>query len=114
DRIYKEGLGVSWAIKDKDCIEAISELCHHIEAGVRVNRQTGKHEVVLFRDDWFEEDEIHTISESQIKSMQLEVQNADEVINHVNVKYYDRENIKDGAFSISENGLIKTVGQAIS
>ncbi|WP_347472711.1 phage tail protein [Acinetobacter thermotolerans] len=114
DRIYDEGLGVSWAIKDKDCLDAINELCHHIEGGVRQNRQTGKYEMVLFRDDWFNEEEIHTISESKIKSMQLEVQNADEIINHVNVTYYDRENIKNGAFSISENGLIKTVGSVIS
>lgn len=110
DRIWDEGLGISWAIKDKDCIEAIEELCHHIDAGVRINRNTGKHEVVLFRGDWDDEDS-YQISESQIKDMQVEITSADELINHLDVSFYDRDNIKDGSFSISENGLIKTTGQ---
>ena len=111
DRIYDEGLGVSWSITEKSCIDAINELCYHIEAGIRVNRQTGLYEMVLFRDDWFEEDEIHVIAESKIKSMQYEITNADEVINQVNVNYYDRANIKNSSFSISESGLIQTLGR---
>jgi hypothetical protein len=111
DHIYDEGLGVSWSITEKSCIDAINELCYHIEAGIRVNRQTGLYEMVLFRDDWFEEDEIHNISESKIKSMQYEITNADEVINQVNVNFYDRANIKNSSFSISESGLIQTLGR---
>lgn len=111
DRIYDEGLGMSWSITEKSCMDAINELCYHIEAGIRVNRQSGLYEMVLFRDDWFEETEIHTISESKIKSMQYEITNADEVINQVNVNYYDRDNIKNSSFSISENGLIQTLGR---
>jgi len=111
DRIYDEALGISWSITEKSCVDAINELCYHIEAGIRVNRQTGLYEVILFRDDWFEEDEIHSISESKIKSMQYEITNADEVINQVNVNFYDRTNIKNSSFSISENGLIQTLGR---
>lgn len=111
DRIYDEGLGISWSTTEKSCMDAINELCYHIEAGIRVNRQTGLYEMVLFRDDWFEESEIHIISESKIKIMQYEITNADEVINHVNVHYYDRANIKNSSFSISENGLIQTLGR---
>lgn len=107
DCIYDEGLGISWSITEKSCIDAINELCSHIEAGVRVNRQTGLYEMVLFRDDWFEESEIHTLTENKIKSISFEVQNADEAINQLNVSYYDRENIKDASFSISENAAIK-------
>ena len=114
DRIYNEGLGVSWSITEKSCIDAINELCYHIEAGIRVNRQTGLYEMVLFRDDWFKEDEIHTIAESKIKSMQYEITNADEVINQVNVNFYDRQNIKNSSFSISENGLIQTLNRVIA
>ncbi|WP_026444256.1 phage tail protein [Acinetobacter sp. UNC436CL71CviS28] len=110
DRIFDEGLGISWSITEKSCIDAINELCYHIEAGIRINRQTGLYEMVLFRDDWFDEDEIHAIPESKIKSMQYEITNADEVINQVNVNYYDRANIKNSSFSISENGLIQTLG----
>jgi len=111
DRIYAERLGISWSITEKSCIDAINELCYHIEAGIRVNRQTGLYEVILFRDDWFEEDEIHSISESKIKSIQYEITNADEVINQVNVNFYDRTNIKNSSFSISESGLIQTLGR---
>lgn len=111
DRIWDEGLGISWSITEKSCIDAINELCYHIESGIRVNRQTGLYEMVLFRDDWFAEGEIHTIAESKIKSMQYEITNADEVINQVNVNFYDRANIKNSSFSISENGLIQTLGR---
>lgn len=113
DRIWDEALGISWSITEKSCMDAINELCYHIEAGIRVNRQTGLYEMVLFRDDWFSEEEIHTIAESKIKkgSMQYEISNADEVINQVNVNYYDRANIKNSSFSISESGLIQTLGR---
>lgn len=112
DRIYDEGLGISWAIDEKSCIEAIEELCYHIEAGIRVNRQTGLYEMILFRDDWFAEDEIHTISESRIKDLSLEVMNSDDIVNQLNVTHYDRERIKNSTFSVYENGSILTMGHA--
>ncbi|AWD69559.1 phage tail protein [Acinetobacter schindleri] len=112
DRIWDEGLGVSWSIDEKSCIDAIEELCYHIEAGIRVNRQTGLYEMVLFRDDWFAEDEIHTIAENKIKDLSLEVMNSDDIVNQLNVTYYDRERIKNSTFSIYENGSILTMGKA--
>lgn len=112
DRIYDEGLGVSWAIDEKSCIDAIEELCYHIEAGIRVNRQTGLYEMVLFRDDWFNEDEIHTIAENKIKDLSLEVMNSDDIVNQLNATYYDRERIKNSTFSVYENGSILTMGKA--
>lgn len=112
DRIWDECLGISWAIAEKSCIEAINELCYHIEAGIRVNRQTGLYEMVLFRDDWFESNEIHSIAENKIKHMSLEVQNGDELINELNVNYYDRANIKNASFNVYENGSILTIGHA--
>lgn len=112
DQIWKEGLGISWAIDEKSCIEAIEELCYHIEAGIRVNRQTGLYEMVLFRDDWFAEDEIHTITENKIKDLSLEVMNSDDIVNQLNVTYYDRERIKNSTFSVYENGSILTMGHA--
>lgn len=112
DRIYNEGLGVSWAIDEKSCIDAIEELCYHVEAGIRVNRQTGLYEMVLFRDDWFAEDEIHTIAENKIKDLSLEVMNSDDIVNQLNVTYYDRQRIKNSTFSIYENGSILTMGKA--
>ncbi|WP_336018893.1 hypothetical protein [Acinetobacter lwoffii] len=112
NRIWDEGLGVSWAIDEKSCIDAIEELCYHIEAGVRVNRQTGLYEMVLFRDDWFSDDEIHDISESKIKDLSLEVMNSDDIVNQLNVTYYDRERIKNSTFSVYENGSILTMGHA--
>lgn len=112
DRIFDEGLGVSWAIDEKSCIDAIEELCYHIEAGIRVNRQTGLYEMVLFRDDWFEDDEIHDIAENKIKDLSLEVMNSDDLVNQLNVTYYDRDRIKNSTFSIYENGSILTMGHA--
>lgn len=109
DWIWDEGLGISWAITEKSCMDAINELCAHIEAGVRINRQTGLYEAVLFRDDWFRDEEIHILPQSKIKSLQLEVQNADEAVNQLNVSYYNREAIKDSSFSISENAAIKNL-----
>ena len=112
DRIYDEGLGISWAIDEKSCIDAIEELCYHIEAGIRVNRQTGLYEMVLFRDDWFEENEVHDIAENKIKDLSLEVMNSDDIVNQLNVTYYDRQRIKNSTFSVYENGSILTMGHA--
>ncbi|UIZ98222.1 phage tail protein [Acinetobacter johnsonii] len=114
DRIWDEGLGVSWSITEKSCLEAIEELCGHIEAGVRVNRQTGLYEMVLFRDDWFDENEIHTFAANKIKSMSLEIANADEAINQLNVSYYNRDAIKDSSFSISENASIRNLNGRVN
>ena len=110
DRIFNEKLGISWAITEKSCTDAISELCTHIEAGVRVNRQTGQYEIVLFRDDLLNIENALVFNESNIKNFQPEVANADEIINTLNVNYYDRENGKSSSFNVYENGLIRTVG----
>ncbi|NHB57035.1 hypothetical protein G9F32_03175 [Acinetobacter sp. 194] len=109
DWIYDEGFGISAAFENKSCTDAINEICGHIEAGIRVNRQTGLYEMVLFRDGWFEENEIHTISERKIKNFSCEPTDVDDVINLLNVSYYDRENIKTASFPVAENGLIKTL-----
>lgn len=110
-KIYQERLGISWCIRDKDCLEAINELCYHIEAGCRVNRQTGLYEMVLFRDDWFTDDEIHEMPEGEIKSMKPELTDAKDLINKLNIKFYNRAETKDGATSISDVGLVKTMGR---
>ena len=105
-RIWDEGLGVSGAFTEKSCKEAIDELLYHIEAGIRVNRQTGLYEIVLFRDDLLDLDNAQVFNESNIKSFNIEVANIDDMINSVNVNYYDRDNIKDSSFSLDEIGSI--------
>ncbi|QXZ24726.1 phage tail protein [Acinetobacter septicus] len=105
-RIWHEGLGVSGAFTEKSCKEAIDELLYHIEAGIRVNRQTGLYEIVLFRDDLLDLDNAQVFNESNIKSFNIEVANIDDMINSVNVNYYDRDNIKDSSFSLDEIGSI--------
>jgi len=107
--LFEEKLGISWSVTEKSCLEAINELCGHIEAGIRTNRQTGLYEMVLFRDDWFDESEIHVLPHNKIKSLQLDVQNADESINQLNVSYYNRDAIKNSSFSIAENASIKNL-----
>jgi len=110
DRIFDEGLGISWSITEKSCLEAINELCGHIEAGVRMNRQTGLYEMVLFRDDWFADNEVHTLPVNKIKGMQLDgATSADELINKLNVSYYNRSAIKNSSFSIAENAAIRNL-----
>ena len=110
DVLFDEKIGISWSVTEKSCLEAINELCGHIEAGVRVNRQTGLYEVVLFRDDWFSEDQIHTLPFNKIKSMQLDgAVSADELINKLNVSYYNREAIKNSSFSVAENASIRNL-----
>lgn len=110
ERIFSEGLGISWAITEKSCKEALDELCNHIEAGVRVNRQTGRYEIILFRDDWYDLNTAQSFNENNIKTLQLDIANSDETINTLNVNYYDRANIKKSAFNVAEIGLIHTLG----
>lgn len=110
DRIWDEGLGISWSIAEKSCVEAINELCGHIEAGVRINRQTGLYEMVLFRDDWFADNEIHTLPVNKIKKMLLDgAVSADELINQLNISYYNRDAIKNSSFSVAENASIRNL-----
>jgi hypothetical protein len=45
-------------------------------------------------------------NESNIKEFQPEVANADDLINVLNIKFYDRNLIKDSSFSVYENGNI--------
>lgn len=106
DRIWDEGLGVSGAFTEKSCKEAIDELLYHIEAGIRLNRQTGLYEIILFRDDLLDLDNAQLFDVGNIKSFTIETANIDDVINSVNVNYYDRENIKDSSFSLDELGSI--------
>lgn len=106
DRIWDEGLGVSGSFTEKSCKEAIDELLYHIEAGIRVNRQTGLYEIVLFRDDLLDLDNAQLFDKSNIKTFSIETANIDDVINSVNVNYYDRDYIKDSSFSLDELGSI--------
>lgn len=110
DRIWNEELGISWAITEKSCKEAIDELLYHIEAGIRVNRQTGKYEVILFRDDLLGLDDAMKFNESNIKNLSREVAKQDDLINVLNVKYYDRASIKESAFNVYDNGSIMSNG----
>ena len=113
DQIFDEGLGVSAVFTEKNCKEALDEICAHIEAGIRVNRQTGKYEVILFRDNWLHLENALHFDQSNIKrgSFNLEVMNTDDAINVLNVNYYDRANIKNSSFNVYENGLIQTMGR---
>lgn len=103
-RIWDERLGVSGAFTEKSCKDAIDELLYHIEAGIRVNRQTGLYEIVLFRDDLLDLDNAQLFDKSNIKTFNIEIANIDDVINSVNVNFYDRKNIKDSSFSLDEIG----------
>ena len=109
DRIYDESLGISWCIQEKSCKEALDELGYHIEGGVRQNRQTGLYEVILFRDDLLELDGALHFDETNIKSFQPDIINAEDQINAVNVSFYDRENIKNSSFPLSDVGSFHTI-----
>lgn len=110
DVLHQEKLGISWSVTEKSCLEAINEICGHIEAGIRMNRQTGLYEMVLFRDDWFDEDEIQTLPVNKIKNMNLDgATSSDELINKLNVSYYNRDVIKNSSFSVAENAAIRNL-----
>lgn len=113
DKIFDEGLGISAVFTEKNCKDALDEICSHIEAGVRVNRQTGKYEVILFRDNWQDSQSSLHFDKTNIKrgSFSVEVMNTDDAINVLNVNYYDRANIKNSSFNVYENGLIQTMGR---
>lgn len=112
DIIYSEGLGISLQLEDKNCKEALDEVCGHIEAGVRVNRQTGLYEVVLFRDDWFDPDHAQHFTRSQINTLQIESSGGGvDDINTLNVKYNDREKNQDISFPVYNNGAKHNAGR---
>lgn len=106
DQIYSEGLGISCAFQNKNCKEAIDEICYHIEGGVRQNRQTGLIEPVLFRDDWYDLDTVMHFTPKEIRNFQVESTNIDEAINTLNVEYYDRDLIQTVSFPVYNNGSV--------
>lgn len=106
--IFDEKLGISWALSQKPCLDALNELAFHGHLGIRQNRQTGLYQVVLFRDDW--DVAVHELHQSKIKSIELSSTNSSDLINKLNVKFYDRANIKDSAFSVYDHGSILTCG----
>lgn len=114
DRIWDEGLGISWSLNEKSCKDALDELLYHIEAGLRINRETGKYEVILFRDDLLDIENSIKFNESNIKSIEFDISNLEDSISSINVSYYDRELIKDSSFLLYENGLERTRGYSIS
>lgn len=110
--IHTEGLGISLQLEDKNCKEALDEVCGHIESGVRVNRQTGLYEVVLFRDDWFDLDQAQHFTRSQINTLQIESSGGGvDDINTLNVKYNDREKNQDISFPVYNNGAKHNAGR---
>ena len=114
NRIWDEGLGISWCIQEKSCKDALDELCYHIDGGLRINRQTGLYEVILFRDDMLNLDTALKFNESNIKTIEFDIANMDESISSINVSYYDRRLIKNSSFLLYENGLQRTRGFDIS
>jgi hypothetical protein len=106
DQIYSEGLGISCAFQNKNCNEALKEICYHIEGGVRQNRQTGLYEPVLFRDDWYDLDTAMHFTPKEIRNFQVESTNIDEATNTLNVEYYDRDLIQSVSFPVYNNGAI--------
>lgn len=114
DRIFDESLGISWSISEKSCKEALDELLYHIEGGIRINRSSGKYEIVLFRDDLLGIENSIKFNESNIKSIDFDISNLEDSISSINVSYYDRELIKDSSFLLYENGLERTRGYSIS
>lgn len=114
DRIWNERLGISWSLNEKSCKDALDELLYHIEAGLRINRETGKYEVILFRDDLLDIENSIKFNESNIKSIEFDISNLEDSISSINVSYYDRELIKDSSFLLYENGLERTRGYSIS
>ncbi|MPW44788.1 phage tail protein [Acinetobacter guerrae] len=114
DRIYEEGLGISYAIQEAKCIDVLNDICSHIEGAVRINRQTGKYQAVLFRDDWFDLEQAQSFDEKSIKTFEAEITNADGPVNVLNINYYDRANIKNSSFNLADVGSIHTIGGEIS
>lgn len=114
NRIYDESLGISWSISEKSCKEALDELLYHIEGGIRINRSSGKYEIVLFRDDLLDIENSIKFNESNIKSIDFDISNLEDSISSINVSYYDRDLIKDSSFLLYENGLERTRGYSIS
>lgn len=111
DYIYNEGLGISYHVQDMNCKDLIDDLSAHIHAAVRKNRQTGQLEMVLFRDDWFDLDEVMHFTKSQIKNFKADpVGGSVDNINTYNVTYNDRAQDKTLGFPVYNNAARMNAG----
>lgn len=110
DILYDEKIGISTTWSQEQSIEEFkNKILDHINGTLRVNRQTGLFELKLFRDDYVFDD-LPLYNESQIKNIDFPVSDIENLINKLNVTYYDRVNRKKGSFSIFDGGLIQTIG----
>lgn len=114
NRVFDDGLGISWAIQEKTCKDAIDELLFHIEAGIRVNRQSGQYEIVLFRDDLLDLDQAQVFNKTNLKKINFEIATSDDLVNVLNVKFYDRDYQTSSSFVVYENGNIRTFDREIT
>lgn len=114
DRLYVETLGLSKRVENEKCSDLIEQVCTHMHGGVRQNIQTGLFEIVLFRDDWFEENEIHAIDKKYVSKLKTQTINGSKCVNKINVTWRDREQSKDASFSVLNDASIAAIGKEVA
>jgi hypothetical protein len=111
DYIYAEGLGISYSVSDANCKDLIEDICAHIHAAPRINRQTGQLEIVLFRDDWFDLNTVPRLTRSQMKNFKVKpVGGTSDNINTYNVSYKDRDKDQTIGFPVYNNAARMNAG----
>lgn len=115
DRLHSEGFGLSFLWEKEGPIEDfIVDVLRHIDAGIYVDRMTGKFRIKLIRDDYVE-GSLLTLDESNIISVEdLSTPTQAELVNTVTVNYWDRSTGNVSSVTVQDIALIASQGGANS
>jgi len=115
DTLFNESFGLSflWAT-ETEVNDFIQDVLNHIDAALFIDQRTGKFVLKLIRDDYNVND-LPVFDESNIKSVDAyHIPTTDELINYVNIEYFDYTRDQEGTVSGQDTGLVVAQGGLIS
>lgn len=115
DRLYDERLGMSvlWD-RQVPLEDFIQEVVRQADAVLRVNRRTGKFELILVRAD-YDKETLLTLDPSNVQKIEeFSRPSFGELVNSVTVNFWDAQTGKEGSLSVQDIALIATQGSVIN
>lgn len=107
DKLYTENFGLSilWS-KSSSIEEFIGDVLAHIDGQLYVDRSTGLFTLKLIRND-YDAESLQSFDESNVRKIsQFKRTNPSELVNTVNVKYFDVETGKEASVTVQDASLI--------
>lgn len=115
DTLFAEGFGLSLLWQRESTIEDfISDILHHIDAYLYVDRRSGRWELRLIRDD-YDPDSLPVFDATNVVDWgELGRREPADLVNSITVRFSDARTDQTGSVSVTDTALVQTLGQVIS